>query len=124
MNVKQIVYNQKFHPDITILRKQNAPTENENERIAKQVIAGKWGVGEARKQALTKAGYDHSIIQGIVNEMTDNTYVSKCGFNTILFSSEVLSVLQSMQLLYPSMIFRVVFRSRFSLRLTGNPYLT
>ena len=97
MNVKQIVYNQKFHPDITILRKQNAPTENENERIAKQVIAGKWGVGEARKQALTKAGYDYSIIQGIVNEMTDNTYVSKCGFNTILFSSEVLSVLQSMQ---------------------------
>ena len=63
MNVKQIVYNQKFHPDITILRKQDAPIENENEKIAKQVIAGKWNVGEARKQALTNAGYDYSIGQ-------------------------------------------------------------
>lgn len=97
MNVKQIVYNQKFHPNITILRKEDAPIENENEKIAKQVIAGKWGVGDARKLALAKAGYNYSIIQGIVNEMVDGTYVSKCGFTTVLFSSEVLSVLQSMQ---------------------------
>lgn len=97
MNAKQIVYNSKFHPDITIYRKQKAPKTNENEKIAKQVIAGAWGVGEARKLALAAAGYDYSVIQGIVNEMSEGIYVSKCGFDTIMFSSETISVLQSMQ---------------------------
>lgn len=39
-----------------------------NEEIANEVIAGKWGNGDARKTALTNAGYDFSAIQSIVNE--------------------------------------------------------
>ena len=38
------------------------------EAIAKEVIAGKWGSGNARKEALTKAGYNYSAVQKKVNE--------------------------------------------------------
>lgn len=37
--------------------------------IAKEVIAGKWGNGDARKKALTAAGYDYSAVQKKVNEL-------------------------------------------------------
>ena len=37
--------------------------------IAKEVIAGKWGVGAARKASLTKAGYDYNAVQKKVNEL-------------------------------------------------------
>ncbi len=39
------------------------------DEIAKEVIAGKWGNGESRKQKLTKAGYDYKTVQKRVNEM-------------------------------------------------------
>ena len=37
--------------------------------IAKEVIRGDWGNGQERKQKLTAAGYDYSVIQKKVNEM-------------------------------------------------------
>jgi N-acetylmuramoyl-L-alanine amidase len=37
--------------------------------VAKEVIAGKWGNGSARKTALEKAGYDYSKVQARVNEL-------------------------------------------------------
>lgn len=37
--------------------------------IAKEVIAGKWGNGSARKTALEKAGYDYSAVQAEVNKL-------------------------------------------------------
>lgn len=40
-----------------------------NEEIAKEVVAGKWGNGNARKTALTKAGYDYKAIQSLVNKL-------------------------------------------------------
>ena len=40
-----------------------------NEEIAKEVVAGKWGNGNARKTTLTKAGYDYSTIQTLVNKL-------------------------------------------------------
>lgn len=39
------------------------------EEIAKEVVAGKWGNGNARKTALTKAGYDYKAIQSLVNKL-------------------------------------------------------
>jgi flagellum-specific peptidoglycan hydrolase FlgJ len=39
------------------------------DEIAKEVIAGKWGVGAVRKQKLRAAGYNPSIVQARVNEM-------------------------------------------------------
>lgn len=46
-----------------------APVKKSNEEIAKEVLAGKWGNGAARKDALTKAGYNYSDIQDLVNQM-------------------------------------------------------
>ena len=40
-----------------------------NGEIAREVIAGKWGNGDTRKQKLTAAGYDYSAIQKLVNQM-------------------------------------------------------
>lgn len=39
-----------------------------NEQIADEVIAGKWGNGEARKKALEDAGYNYDTIQNLVNK--------------------------------------------------------
>ena len=39
------------------------------DEIAKEVIAGKWGNGDTRKQRLTEAGYNFSEVQTRVNEM-------------------------------------------------------
>lgn len=40
-----------------------------DEEIAKEVVAGKWGNGNTRKTALTKAGYDYNTIQTLVNKL-------------------------------------------------------
>lgn len=37
--------------------------------IAKEVINGKWGNGDARKKKLKEAGYDYSAVQKRVNEL-------------------------------------------------------
>lgn len=47
----------------------NTSTKKSIDAIAKEVIAGKWGVGSARKSALTKAGYDYNAVQKKVNEL-------------------------------------------------------
>ena len=44
-------------------------SDKTNEKIAKEVIAGKWGNGRERKERLTAAGYDYNKIQSIVNEL-------------------------------------------------------
>lgn len=45
-------------------------TKKSNEEIATEVIAGKWGNGQDRKNRLTVAGYDYNAIQSIVNSKT------------------------------------------------------
>lgn len=42
------------------------------EQIAKEVIAGKWGVNPVRKQKLEKAGYNYEAVQALVNQMMKN----------------------------------------------------
>lgn len=37
--------------------------------VAREVIAGAWGAGVVRKNALTKAGYDYAKVQAKVNEI-------------------------------------------------------
>ena len=46
------------------------------DEIAKEVIAGKWGTGEDRKNKLEKAGYNYKEVQSRVNELlnTDTNY--------------------------------------------------
>lgn len=42
------------------------------DELAQEVIDGKWGNGDARKSALTAAGYDAHAVQTRVNEMMDS----------------------------------------------------
>lgn len=46
----------------------SSSSKKSNETIAEEVIAGKWGNGDARKTALTNAGYDYNAIQAMVNQ--------------------------------------------------------
>ena len=39
------------------------------EQIAQEVLAGKWGNGDARKQKLKAEGYDYNTVQAKVNEL-------------------------------------------------------
>ena len=42
---------------------------NTTTTIAREVIAGDWGSGDARVAALKKAGYDPTVIQNEVNRL-------------------------------------------------------
>ena len=54
--------NQKLGAKPTVSNKKS------NEQIANEVIAGKWGNGDDRKNRLTAAGYDYNSVQKIVNQ--------------------------------------------------------
>ena len=49
--------------------KSGSSSKKSIDTLAKEVIAGKWGNGEERKQKLTAAGYDYNAVQKRVNEM-------------------------------------------------------
>lgn len=48
--------------------KTTTPSVKTNEQIADEVIAGKWGNGQDRRDRLFKAGYDYGVVQSIVNK--------------------------------------------------------
>ena len=50
-------------------KKTTTTKKKSNQTIAKEVVAGKWGNGAARKKALTEAGYDYDVIRKLVNEL-------------------------------------------------------
>ena len=52
-----------------LLKGSTTTSEATITKIAKEVIAGKWGVGVERKQRLTSAGYNYNIVQKKVNEL-------------------------------------------------------
>ena len=58
------VYDEKGNAVYTYKAEKKSVTE-----IAKEVIAGKWGNGAARKTALEKAGYNYTEVQNKVNEL-------------------------------------------------------
>ena len=41
--------------------------------MAKEVLAGKWGNGEERKNRLKTAGYDYAAVQAKVNKLAKGT---------------------------------------------------
>ena len=43
------------------------------EEVAKEVLAGKWGNGEERKNRLKTAGYDYAAVQAKVNQLAKGT---------------------------------------------------
>ena len=48
---------------------ETAQKKKSNEEVAREVIEGIWGTGEARKQKLKAAGYSYTKIQDVVNEL-------------------------------------------------------
>ena len=48
---------------------KNAVVKKTVTELAKEVIAGKWGNGQDRKNRLTAAGYDYTAVQNKVNEL-------------------------------------------------------
>lgn len=57
---------------------QNGSTtpKKSNEELANEVIAGKWGNGQDRKNRLTNAGYNYQAVQNIVNQKLGATGTS------------------------------------------------
>lgn len=51
-----------------VKEQSNVTATKDFETIVTEVIQGKWGNGNARKSALTKAGYDYKSIQAEVNK--------------------------------------------------------
>lgn len=59
-----------YNPAVTMnIPKKKTKKKKSNLTIAKEVIAGKWGVYPKRKQLLEKAGYDYDAIQKLVNKL-------------------------------------------------------
>ena len=59
--------NKQLKNDLTTVQKKTV------EEIAKEVIQGKWGVGQERKDKLSAAGYDYATVQALVNELLGAT---------------------------------------------------
>lgn len=60
-------------------------SKKSNEEIANEVIQGKWGNGQDRKNKLTNAGYNYQAVQNIVNQKlgaTRNSYYKKYNGST------------------------------------------
>lgn len=52
-------------------------TKKSNDAIANEVIAGKWSTGQDRINKLTKAGYNATTIQNLVNQKLKSTATKK-----------------------------------------------
>ena len=63
-----LVTKTKGHTAIVVKGEDRVQVKKTTNEIANEVIAGKWGTGEARKARLTMAGYDYQAIQDLVNE--------------------------------------------------------
>lgn len=59
---------------------------NKLETVAREVIIGKWGDGDERRKRLTKAGYNYSEVQAIVNKLlnADNKRKEESTDKTVL----------------------------------------
>ena len=64
------------------------PDKKTNIEIAKEVLEGKWGNGDARKQKLIAAGYDYAAVQNEVNKLLGQVPEPKKSINQI--AQEVL----------------------------------
>ena len=63
-----LVPTEEVHHKVVNARLSTAPQKT-NEQIAREVISGKWGNGEERRNRLSAAGYNYADIQAIVNKL-------------------------------------------------------
>ena len=86
-----IAYAKAILEYLEIPYKENKPTQiaktqtnkKSIDEIAKEVIAGKWGNGEDRKNRITSAGYNYSEVQSKVNELSGKTQTNKKSIDEI-----------------------------------------
>lgn len=64
-----ITYIKDEEPKKTVTKTTTTTKKKTVDEIAKEVVAGKWGVGDERKKKLTAAGYDYNTVQKRVNEL-------------------------------------------------------
>lgn len=97
------------------------PTKKSADEIANEVIAGKWGNGQLRKEKLEAAGYDYNEIQSKVNEKlnkktTKKYYTVKAGdtltdiakkYNTTVDKLVKLNNINNANLIYAGQKLRV-----------------
>ena len=58
-----------YKPETQPKPKPDGKTKRSVEDVAKEVIAGKWGVNPERKARLIRAGYNPMEVQAIVNKL-------------------------------------------------------
>lgn len=99
---------------------QPVAPKKSNEEIADEVIAGKWGNGDDRKNRLTAEGYDYNAIQDIVNQKLgyhqEVTYVVKSGDTLSKIASQYGTTYQEIakknritnpNLIYPGQVLKI-----------------
>lgn len=77
--------------DDSLTPKDSNPGDGEKTayEVANEVIAGKWGSGQERKEKLTNAGYDYSSIQKLVNELLSSEKTTQSGALTFKETASV-----------------------------------
>lgn len=99
------------------------PNTKSIEELANDVLAGKWGDGEERKNRLTQAGYNYNEVQAKVNEKlgignrnTTQYYIVKSGdnltkiakmYNTTVNQLVTWNNISNANLIYPNQKLRV-----------------
>ena len=69
-----------------------APATKSIEEVAKEVIAGKYGNGEARKNAIINAGYDYNAVQAKVNEIVNGSKTSSFTVYKVKVTASALNI--------------------------------
>lgn len=107
--------------NISITKPTTKPTKKSADEIANEVIAGKWGNGQLRKEKLEAAGYNYNEIQSKVNEKlnkktTKKYYTVKAGdtltdiakkYNTTVDKLVKLNNIKNANLIYAGQKLRV-----------------
>lgn len=68
------------------------PVTKSIEEVAKEVIAGKYGNGEARKTAIINAGYDYVSVQAKVNEIVNGSKTSSFTAYKVKVTTSALNI--------------------------------
>lgn len=72
----KVIFGYPKYDDVTYTESAaNSGTKDIN-TIAKEVLAGKWGNGDARKSKLTAAGYNYNEVQKVVNQLASGKTVT------------------------------------------------
>lgn len=75
--------------DLPVQVVQDTKTVDE---LAQEVIQGKWGNGQERKDRLTQAGYDYTTVQNKVNELLGNKNTSSQTKYTVVAGDTLSSI--------------------------------